>query len=94
VSHDLDSPPPTGTGPTVTFAWRPNGPDVETFDGDEFLVAIQLRDSRDASLKWTWQLDVVRITEDGVETAEGDHWGWSWDDVEWYVPVADLAPTK
>ncbi|HKI21239.1 MAG TPA: hypothetical protein VKA15_25320 [Isosphaeraceae bacterium] len=88
----------TETGPAVTLNWRPNSPDVELFDGDRYLVAHEVHDSRTDSTCWDYAVVTIAIDEDdGVAellTGDGDDFGWTWPDVDWYVPVEELAPTR
>ena len=62
----------------------------EMYVGDHYLVAVRVRNSRDASKEW-WEFSVITVTEGGFD-CDGDSWGWDWSGVEWYVPVKFLTP--
>lgn len=50
--------------------------------GDQFLVAIPLA-------KGGYEFSVI-TAEEGDWEIDGNSWGWSWDDVEYYIPINAL----
>jgi hypothetical protein len=61
----------------------------EMYCGDHYLVAVRVV-SDEGSREW-WEFAVIAATEGGWDV-DGNSWGWSWDEVEWYVPVKFLSP--
>lgn len=67
------------------------------YDGEQYLCAVWVRNSQTGK-QW-WEFAVVSVSvDDGVDEPEADLfvedeiWGWTWDCVDWYVPVKFLAP--
>jgi hypothetical protein len=54
---------------------------TEPWCGDRFLAAVPTN--------YGWDFTVVRFTETGIETGEGDPWGWSVEDVEWVAKIVN-----
>lgn len=73
--------------------WRKIDPEQVFHDGDQLLVAVSVR-SRFEPNKFYWDYAVVRISCDedhfDVDT-DGRDWGWSWSDVEWWMPLSEFA---
>jgi hypothetical protein len=82
---------PLATGPTVTFAWRPNGPGVDVCEGVKYLVALTDREQIDGDSLTEYA--VVEL-DCGDVLIDGGPCPWKWSDVEWYVPVAELGPYR
>lgn len=81
------------------MTWTKNEPILEVYDGDEYLVALKVRDTRKSPTEYYWEyhVAVIRVDEDtGASDMEdpytGDDIGWTWDDVEYFIPIKDLNP--
>lgn len=50
--------------------------------GDLFLAAVPMNGNR-------WDFAVLRFTETGIETGEGEQWGWSVGDIAWVAKIVE-----
>jgi hypothetical protein len=76
---------PAETGPPIVASWRANGPDVEVEPG-WYLVAIDVGG---------WLYAVATFDEDEKLFVSGGRFaGRKWEDVAWFVPVAELNPCR
>lgn len=72
--------------------WRPGGAqgnaDQNFVDGDQYLFAVRL-----AGDSWEFHAVIAKCCPElgcDFATVQGDPWDWSWSEVEWFVPCADL----
>ena len=79
--------------PTINLPWKTREQLGEVECGDSYLVAVCVRTSSDdrPTLYW-WEFAVVTVEEFGCEV-DGSSWGWSWDDIEWAIPIRELKHT-
>lgn len=60
------------------------------YDGDQYLVALQVGQGV-GTYHWEYYVVRVRCDEDYFDvTLDGDSWGWSWEDVEFYIPLSEF----
>lgn len=100
MSH-LPAPPKEARHGAEADGWRPRSDHPKLFeDGETMLVAVPVR-HRGKTL-WAWELSLITIECDegyfGIRCND-DTWGWSWEDVEYYMSVDKLlkslpAPPK
>jgi len=79
----------------MLIRWRLSSEHGELFtDGERMLVAVPCCDSKQTDITW-WDICAIVIHCDEGQfdiTAQGEPWGWDWDDVEWWVPIAEIEP--
>lgn len=85
--------------PSIAVKWR-RGPaqnaDFPVCDGDAFLVAVRVCDSRDRRRQW-WELSVIGVScDEGYFSIEcdGSLWGWDWGDIDWILPIKEILPPE
>jgi hypothetical protein len=81
-------------------AWRKAVPEQEFEDGDRIVVAVACchtdRGQLSTSARHFWEVSVLSVhcdeeTPIRFEEANGDAWGWSWLDAEWWMPLRNLS---
>lgn len=76
--------------------WKRRTGTEDLYDGDQLIVALRVckRDdgrytTYDGKPKYRWSIEsvVVRCDEDyfSLEDSSGEPWGWSWEDVEFWM---------
>lgn len=71
--------------------WKKAQPRPEQYDGDSYLVAVPVQ-HRDHN-GYHWEYHIIMAREEGYDNSDGDIWcAWTWDDVVWYLDIADLQP--
>jgi hypothetical protein len=75
------------------FNWkRPSNIPGGLWDGDQFLAAVKVCSS-DKSKEW-WEYSVITIHCDEHYfniTEGGECWGWDFSDIEWLIPIKEIA---
>lgn len=71
----------------VRVGWRQAKDGQQFYDGDVIVCAVAL-----ASGGFDFACVHLRVDEGRFEMdVEGDAWGWTWDDVTWWIPAKELA---
>ena len=78
--------------------WRHHSEHGDTFeDGEKMMVAVHVRNNRTGQCYWEIGCVFAAVDDtEGTCTLEpmyDGYWGWSWCDVEWWMPMSELLGT-
>ena len=84
--------------PTREIPWKRFDRQQGCYDGDSFLVAVPVCNNATGKPNgWQYELSVITIRCDEDTFAvdsNGEPWGWSWEDIEWIIPVSAILPPR
>ena len=83
---------------TPCIPWRHHSEHGDTFeDGEKMMVAVHVRNNRTGQCYWEIGCVFAAVDDtEGTCTLEpmyDGYWGWSWCDVEWWMPMSELLGT-